>query len=375
MFVQLYHISEAGGGAEVQANYLAKELVSRGFDVNYICQTHNKSFENQISVIDSVKIHWIKKRSAHTNTSLNDVYNKIVEIEPDIIIERMSSSFGWPILKVKKKYNVKYIWICTDNTSPVKFKTVKKFFKEKPFIKFLYAFKGAIKTDVIRFYANKKADIVFTQNNTQSKLLKKNFNKDSFKMISGHPFPKTSISVDSRFKKKTILWCGNLGQYKRPELFLELAKSMPNIKFIMVGGHDDKAYLDDLFENKPCNLMTTGRLNFDEALSFFDEATILINTSISEGFSNTYIQAWLRGIPTLVFGADPDDVIKNNDLGANVKTIEKAKSEIENLFSNFESYRNIANNTLNYSNRNHSIKFMTDNFLSHLNINKENEKS
>ena len=27
MFVQLYHISEAGGGAEVQANYLAQELV------------------------------------------------------------------------------------------------------------------------------------------------------------------------------------------------------------------------------------------------------------------------------------------------------------------------------------------------------------
>ena len=31
-----WHISERGGGAEVQSNYLAIELVNRGFEVHYM---------------------------------------------------------------------------------------------------------------------------------------------------------------------------------------------------------------------------------------------------------------------------------------------------------------------------------------------------
>ena len=33
-FVMLWHISERGGGAEVQANYLAQELAERGYNVS-----------------------------------------------------------------------------------------------------------------------------------------------------------------------------------------------------------------------------------------------------------------------------------------------------------------------------------------------------
>ena len=38
-FVMPWHISERGGGAEVQANFLAQELGLRGYDVSYVCQT------------------------------------------------------------------------------------------------------------------------------------------------------------------------------------------------------------------------------------------------------------------------------------------------------------------------------------------------
>jgi len=42
-FVMPWHITERGGGAEVQANYLSRELVNRGFSVYYICQSTNKN--------------------------------------------------------------------------------------------------------------------------------------------------------------------------------------------------------------------------------------------------------------------------------------------------------------------------------------------
>ena len=41
-FVMHWHIDEKGGGAEVQAKFLAVELSKRGYKVDYICQTENK---------------------------------------------------------------------------------------------------------------------------------------------------------------------------------------------------------------------------------------------------------------------------------------------------------------------------------------------
>ena len=45
--VMPWHISERGGGAEVQANFIADVLSSTNFQVSYICQTINSNKINQ----------------------------------------------------------------------------------------------------------------------------------------------------------------------------------------------------------------------------------------------------------------------------------------------------------------------------------------
>lgn len=370
-FVQLFHISERGGGAEVQANYLATELANRGYEVHYICMSINADKVNTSSVMDGVTIHWLPQKTSDALENFRNIKNRLLQIQPDYIIERMSSAYAWPILKAVKASKAKYIWICTDNESPRYFRTLRNYFKKKSIIKFLYASIKALKIDLIRMYANKRADIVFSQNEIQKELLLKNFKRNSQRMISGHPFPEVDKNTKERFDFQTVLWCANFGSHKRPELFVELARQMQhtNLKFVMVGGHSDTTYVNTLLKDKPKNLTTTGQLSFDEALTHFDKASILVNSSISEGFSNTYIQAWLRGVPVVVFGADPNNVIDKNQLGFDINTVEAAVDKIVAVMSDFESYHTLSENSRTYGSQNHSIEVMTDNFLNSITAN------
>jgi len=364
-FVQLYHISERGGGAEVQANYLSLELAKRGYDVHYICQTTNKTKENTSSNISGVTVHWLPLDDTLSKRAFNRIEELLVQIHPHIIIERMSSSFGLPIVRAKNKIEGKYVWICTDNDSPYVFKSVNKNYRKLSLLKFFYVLPRAFAVDMIRLYANKRADIIFSQNEFQKRMILKNFGRQSCRMISGHPFSKTTVTIQNRLDKKKILWCGNLGKHKRPELFIQLAHKMQdsNIEFVMVGGHSDTNYTTKLFQNKPNNLTLTGQLSFEESLAYFDDATLLVNTSTSEGFSNTYIQSWLRGVPTLVFGANPNQVITENKLGYDFNSLEEAKTAINEIFSNFELYQELSENSSQYGVTNHSLEAMTDSFL------------
>lgn len=366
-FVQLFHITERGGGAEVQANYLATELVNRGYKVHYICMSIHSNKVNTTSKINGVNVHWLPQKTSTAQENFRNIKNILLQLQPDYIIERMSSAYAWPILRAVKRNKAKYIWICTDNESPKYFRSLTNYYRKQSIPKFLYASKKAMQVDFIRMFANKKADIVFSQNNFQKNLIKRNFKRDSHKMISGHPIPEENISTAERFKNKTILWCANLGAHKRPELFVELAKRMKDtdLKFVMVGGHGNSKYVDQLFADKPENLTTTGRLSFDDALNYFDKATVFVNTSDpgGDGFPNTYVQAWLRSVPVLNFGFDPDNIVVNNDLGFSVTSIDEAEAWLLGLMNDYQSYNTLSQNVYNFGCQNHSIKVMTDNFL------------
>lgn len=369
-FVMPWHISERGGGAEVQANYLAQELAERGFHVSYICQTTTSKKINTQEIIGRVNVCFLKPSGRFQWQDQNKYLIPLKNIQPNYILQRLSSNVTYVLGKYRSKNNCKLVWFCTDNKSPFSDFHFSKFkerssIKSLGFLKYIiFAFSNKL-MDYFRNKGMKQVDIAFSQNDFQKEQIKSNFGLESHRMISGHPIPKQSIEISERYSNKTILWCANFGTHKRPELFIDLARKMEdtNYRFVMVGGHSDKNYVNHLLVNKPKNLTVTGQLSFDDALAYFNNATVLINTSISEGFSNTYIQAWLRGIPTIVFGADPDNVIINNELGYNISKTEEASKQINILFNYQEKYEKLAKNAYNYAIKNHSIEKMTDNFL------------
>lgn len=369
-FVMPWHISERGGGAEVQANYLAEALAERGYEVHYICQTKNAHKINTEETQNTLTIHWLQPSGRFHWLDQNKYLERLKQIKPNLAIQRLSSNVSYVIGKYCKKNNCKFIWICTDNMSPYKDFHIRKFKKSSTlgttsFATYFSFMLNARLMDHLRNKGMRKVDIAFTQNEYQHQKVKEEFGIESKRMISGHKIPKHCISEKERFELKTVIWCGNFGKNKRPELFVELANTLTdnNIRLIMIGDHSDRSYVESILKHKPSNLMATGQVTFEESLSFFDEASLLVNTSLLEGFSNTYIQAWLRGVPTVVFGADPNNVIKNNKLGFVARDINDANDFITKLFASFDDYNSVSKRVKTFALENHTIDIMTDAFL------------
>jgi len=100
----------------------------------------------------------------------------------------------------------------------------------------------------------------------------------------------------------------NLKPAKRPELFIALAKrciSLKDTRFLMVGALVGQAIRNALLTqagNLP-NFHYAGAVPLEEVNRLLDSAHIFVNTSSAngEGFPNTFIQSWLRGVPVISF--------------------------------------------------------------------------
>jgi len=133
----------------------------------------------------------------------------------------------------------------------------------------------------------------------------------------------------------------------------------------MIGDRLDQDYVRSLFRLAPGDLEWLGKKSFESALTWFDRATVFINTSKrkSEGFPNTFIQSWLRGVPVITLGVDPDGVIKANNLGYVVADLAGMTDRIQHLFGAEEAYATMSNNVRAYAKRNYSVGRAADPLL------------
>ncbi|KPK77151.1 MAG: hypothetical protein AMJ79_04305, partial [Phycisphaerae bacterium SM23_30] len=83
------------------------------------------------------------------------------------------------------------------------------------------------------------ARMVLAQNETDAKLLAETVGVSARVIANGHRLP-----VITQRQRDKILWVGRTTEFKRPELFLELARQVPGEKFCMVcqQATEDKAY-------------------------------------------------------------------------------------------------------------------------------------
>ena len=149
------------------------------------------------------------------------------------------------------------------------------------------------------------------------KTLQKNFQLEGKIVHNGFSKGRNGQSVN-----KHILWIANFLPRKNPHLFMELAKKIPNEKFVMIGGDRDPRFKEDIMNlaEKVPNLEIKGYLPFKEANKEFRKAKLFVNTSNYEGFSNAFLQAWSYATPVISF-VDPDNLIKENRLDMRVHDI------------------------------------------------------
>lgn len=162
-------------------------------------------------------------------------------------------------------------------------------------------------------YGLRHADAILVQSASQAVALKRSYGLASrvAGMLVEPPLMAPVRDLD-------VLWVGNIRRVKRPDRVLWLASRMPQLRFHMVGGAlagEEALYRQVRDAAAACaNLTFHGGLSYSETCSLYGRARLLLNTSDVEGFPNTYLQAWIRGVPVVTL-IDPDRVIEREGLG------------------------------------------------------------
>ncbi len=139
-----------------------------------------------------------------------------------------------------------------------------------------------------------------------------------------------------------VLWAATVKPLKRPDLFIRLARRLPHLRFVMVGGPgmtpDAQGYFQRIAQaaRQQGNLTVVGHVPFSQVGSWFDGAAVCVNTSEYEGFPNTFMQAWLRGTPTVSFVRPESAPGVSGTLAC--KDIQEMAARIQRLTSDAKSW-------------------------------------
>lgn len=176
-----------------------------------------------------------------------------------------------------------------------------------------------------------RANLIAAQTTHQANMLRENHGLESHVINMMVESPRRDAPAT---KDIDVLWVSNFRSLKRPELVLELARQLPDVKFTMAGGPmpNGQTYFDDMraAASRLPNVTMLGAVRYRDSGALFDRAKIFLNTSSIEGFPNTFLQAWIRGVPVVSF-FDPDGLVQRLSLGRVATSLDDMREAIRGL--------------------------------------------
>jgi len=339
------HWSWILGGAEYQVSLIMDHLVAdKKSDITFITRNVDSSFSPDGYTIKKIKKGYFSQYSKAFDAI--SLLSALEEVQPDIIYQRAGSAYTGICAWYAQKKNIPMVWhISHDMDVNPKIGTKKNVFNwiEKRFIE----------------YGIRHSSTIIAQTNEQERLLEKNYKiKTSHIIRNFHPIPNKPTNKADKIK---IVWVANFKPMKQPELFVRLAKELENIinaQFIMVGKNDNQPRYIELIKtiNNIKSLHYLGSKSQEQVNNIFSESHLLINTSKLEGFSNTFIQAWMREVPVITITVDPDEVIKKNEIGVCAGSYKKLKDSVVDLVCSPERIIQMGKQGKHYAYSNHSMK-------------------
>jgi len=178
-------------------------------------------------------------------------------------------------------------------------------------------------------YGLRRAHAILVQSASQAEDLARNYGLSGrvAGMLVEEPPQDAARDID-------LLWVSNIRREKRPDRVLELAERLPEVQIHMVGGPlpGEEALFEDakLKAAAKANVSFHGRLSYWDANALYGRARVLVNTSDVEGFPNSYLQGWIRGVPVVTL-IDPDGVIEREGLGIAARSAAEIPDAIDHL--------------------------------------------
>ena len=338
--------SQFGGGSEVQLYLLSKEF-SKNENIEVSVLTGNYVNKNiHIEIKDKIKIYKVLPLKRSFINYFKFIFNfffYIHKINPDIVIQRAISITTGLAAFYCKIFNKKFIYSIAN----------------KPDVE--DSIKKGVIYKIFRF-GLRNADFIVAQNSEQMKLLHKLGYKSSSQALilkSGYPIINKE---EGTIGKSEILWVGRAVNWKRPELFLKLALIFKNRSFTMIcSKYVNQEYWEDLknLSEKISNLKFIEFVKFSEIDDYFKKAKVYINTSIYEGFPNTFLQAFKYGTPVISLNVNPNNIFDKYNIGYYCNNnFDLLKEKLSELMQNSALQEMVGRNSYSYVSKFHDIEII-----------------
>ncbi|HBH48056.1 MAG TPA: glycosyl transferase family 1 [Bacteroidales bacterium] len=317
------------GGESVQVTLLAKAFNDLGWRVSVVDWDYGQP---EGEVIDGIRIHKTFKQNAgipiirFIHPRLTSIVKALRKANAQIYYQSCAGMMTGVVAWFCRHYNKTFVFRTAHDTDCIPGEHLIKLWRDKK----------------IYEYGLRRADLIAVQGVNQANLLDKHYGLKGFVVTMAVELPldqelQATRGIDG-------LWVNNMRPFKRPERFIELAKSLSKHRFVMIGGSSPgfEKYFEKITSlAKPVkNLEFIGPVPYHEVNAYFLDAKVFINTSESEGFPNSFLQAWARKTPVISF-FDPDGIIAKEGIGISPVSHLEMIDAVEKLLENSDLRNNI----------------------------------
>jgi glycosyltransferase involved in cell wall biosynthesis len=349
------------GGAEIQQILVAKHMLKHGIDVSFIVGDYGQPDVELVEGITVIKAFapFRGNRKLRFLPDMLKIYRAMRIADADVYNQRSTSfftgqlAFFTSLLGKVFTFSIGIDYNCfTDCDGYVPFPMT-----------LLYR------------YGVRKADAVIAQTEMQKSLFEKNFGREAVLIrncMEIPPIDRTGLpdywdgsKSHGTERSREFLWVGSFRRRKRPELFLELARRVPEANFTIIGGMgDDARYHEGIAAQARgiANVRYEGFVDPDEIDAYYARAYALVNTSFLEGFPNTYLHSWALGVPAYTIEVDPDGIIERHRIGGVAGSIEGLVAAVRALIADPEARRDMSRRARKYVEENHDVEDRGDDY-------------
>lgn len=304
-------------GTLVQLHNLSRAFALKGIEVHYIASTNDKNKPSEDEEF-GIHFHWFQAEKGLNGWKQNlKNYERILnEVHPDAIYVRGRNTMQLVAGRYAKKHNINYVWGTNGEDSAEFFKNKQRLFStNKSFVKKMMLLPFKLQEDWVINKGMKMSPIIINQSINQQKRTKENLNVEGV-LLPSYFLPSENVNQ----KKKQILWLATLAPNKQPDLFVNLLSKveLKDWKGIIGGGTSDKNYEQKIKDSaKNLAIEIVGKIAFSESFNYYESARLYVNTSRpdSDGLPNAYIQSWLSGTPVLSLHHDPNNWMRDKNIG------------------------------------------------------------
>jgi len=284
------------GGAELQLDLLAKKLAEQpGFRVAlYVADVGQDEREEEAVLIRPLVV--MARDLRLTLFKSVAILRRLARERHDLYVTRSASGINGLVFLASRLSGGRHLHMCAhdDECSGKVDATLSRMAR--------------------RFHrlAMRRADAIACQTEAQREALRQYYNRDAAVCPN---LPPPAPPEEAGQPRDGVLWVGRDVEWKRPELFVELATRLPDHTFTMVCQPQPGRDVGRLGANAPDNLKIVPGLPFRETERLFATHQVFVNTSRVEGFPNTFLQAAAAGTPIVSLSVDPGGLIARRKAG------------------------------------------------------------